>query len=52
MIEIAEDFPNVLDEIKCHRELLSKLPCPIDELEKELDAERRKLMHAKEINSI
>jgi hypothetical protein len=48
IIELAGDFPKALEEIKNSRELLSKLPCSTDELEKELDAERRKLMHANE----
>lgn len=48
IVEHADSFPKILAEIKYKRELLSKLPCSTDELEKELDAERRKLMHANE----
>jgi len=48
IIELAADFPAILLETKGQRELLSKLPCSIDELERELDAERRKFMHANE----
>ncbi len=48
IIELAGAFPKILVEIKARRELLLKLPCSIDELEKELDAERRKFMHANE----
>ena len=48
IIELAESFPELILEIKVRRELLTKLPCPIEQLEKELDAERRKLMHANE----
>jgi hypothetical protein len=48
IVELAGACPDILLEIKEHRELLAKLPCSIDELEKELDAERRKLMHANE----
>ncbi len=48
IIELAGAFPKALEEIKDRRELLTKLPCPTDELEKELDAERRKFMHANE----
>ncbi len=48
IIELVGAFPKLVEEIKESRELLLKLPCSIDELEKELDAERRKLMHANE----
>lgn len=45
---IKNIYVELTDKFNDGRELLSKLPCSIAELEKELDAERRKLMHANE----
>jgi hypothetical protein len=48
ILRLASTYPDILETIKTHRKVLAKLPCPEDELEKELDSERRELIHANE----
>ncbi|MEM4248151.1 MAG: hypothetical protein QXH80_02705 [Candidatus Nanoarchaeia archaeon] len=48
ILKLASSYPQILDKVKSQREILAKLPCSLEKLEEELDAEKRRLIHENE----